>query len=85
MVTCNEILVGAENLKNKILPVVQYLKEIIPYIRTKTNPFRSGLRIQQLVLIVPIASAIRTYCKCNTYLLQVQYVPIASAIRTYMN
>ena len=47
-----------EYLKKKMLPVVQDLEEIIPKIYSTANPLRFGLRIQQLVLLVPV-SAIR--------------------------
>ena len=39
-----------------MLPVVQYLKEVISTIHKTANPLRFGLRIQQLVLIVLVSA-----------------------------
>ena len=46
-------------LQIEILPVVQYLKEIIPETHRTANLLRFGVKIQRLVLIVRV-SAIST-------------------------
>ena len=52
----HRISVGVKHLKAKILPVVQYLKEINPSIATKASPLRFGVRMQKLVRIVLVSA-----------------------------